>query len=144
MIETKVPKDIRNFKTKIIGPFTLRQLITILVALVIDFILYKLFFQNVEDITIPLVIISALTFTIYLTSIDVEGVYIETYVCSVVIPMLLNPSKRKYISVGYKKKKIDKEYLTKAQKKQKEKELLDIYKAHPELEPICRKVRNKK
>ena len=42
MIETKMPKDIRSYKTKLIGPFTMRQLACIAVMGVVDIILYSL------------------------------------------------------------------------------------------------------
>ena len=40
MIETKVPKDIRVYKTKIIGPLSFRQLICLIVAVIVDGFLY--------------------------------------------------------------------------------------------------------
>ena len=42
MIETKVPKDVRAYKTKIIGPFTLRQIVCFVAAALFDGIIYLL------------------------------------------------------------------------------------------------------
>lgn len=41
MIESKMPKDIRSYKTKLIGPFDGRQLICIGIMLVVDFMLFQ-------------------------------------------------------------------------------------------------------
>ena len=40
MIEAKMPKDIRVYETKLIGPLTLRQTICLCVAIFVDIVLY--------------------------------------------------------------------------------------------------------
>ena len=40
MIEAKVPRDIRNYEVKMVGPFTIRQVILFLAAVVLDAIEY--------------------------------------------------------------------------------------------------------
>ena len=40
MIETKMPKDIRAYKTKLIGPFTGRQAICVVIAGIVFIIFY--------------------------------------------------------------------------------------------------------
>lgn len=42
MIEAKMPKDIRVYETKLIGPLTLRQTICLCVAIFVDIILYDI------------------------------------------------------------------------------------------------------
>ena len=46
MVETKVPKDIRNFKGKVLGPFSFRQIVCIAIAIVVDFAVYIFFLKN--------------------------------------------------------------------------------------------------
>ena len=41
MIEAKVPKDIRSYKTKMIGPLTLRQFLCIFIIGIMDFAIYS-------------------------------------------------------------------------------------------------------
>ena len=41
MIETKVPKDIRVYETKIIGPFSLRQAVCFLLLIFLDILIYS-------------------------------------------------------------------------------------------------------
>ena len=43
MIEAKMPKDIRVYETKLIGPLTLRQTICLCVAIFVDIVLYVLY-----------------------------------------------------------------------------------------------------
>ena len=42
MIESKMPKDIRAYKTKLLGPFNGRQLICVAIMLIVDFLLFKI------------------------------------------------------------------------------------------------------
>lgn len=48
MIQVNVPKDIRSYKTKIIGPFSLRQLIAVAFTLAVDLGLYNFIFRPME------------------------------------------------------------------------------------------------
>lgn len=41
MIEAKMPKDIRQYKTKLIGPFTGRQAACVAIMIAVDLILYS-------------------------------------------------------------------------------------------------------
>lgn len=103
MIESKMPKDIRTYKTKLIGPFTARQLLCIGVMIIVDFMLYNL-------VVIPLHLSSDLV--IYgLIFIDlsigafgwaeVSGMPLEIYLRDVVLKQFLAPMKRKSIHIIY-------------------------------------------
>ena len=41
MLRTKVPNDIRKYKTKLAGPFTLKQLITVTGLIILDLDVYS-------------------------------------------------------------------------------------------------------
>ena len=41
MLRTKVPNDIRKYKTKLAGPFTLKQLITVTGLIILDLAVYS-------------------------------------------------------------------------------------------------------
>ena len=45
MIEVKVPKDILKYKTRLVGPFTSRQILCLGIALAFDVLFYKLAYQ---------------------------------------------------------------------------------------------------
>lgn len=106
MIESKMPKDIRSYKTKLIGPFTGRQLICIGIMLVVDFLLFEL-------VILPLNL--SLNFVIYgLVFIDlpigafgwleINGVSLEVYIKDIGIKTFLSPAKRKPKNIIYEKK----------------------------------------
>lgn len=40
MIEIQVPKDITTYKTKTVGPLTMRQLVILMLVIAMDFLLY--------------------------------------------------------------------------------------------------------
>lgn len=125
MIETKMPKDIRKYKTKMIGPLTMRQLICVAIMGVVDIILYSLVIYPFELST---------EFTIYgLILIDVpigafgwiepQGLPLEIYLKDVVLRSFIAPAKRKPVRILYDKaqtmEKIDKKKTGKSGKRNK-------------------------
>ena len=42
MLETQIPKDIRKYESKLVGPFTLRQLICFIIACLVAYIVFKI------------------------------------------------------------------------------------------------------
>ena len=44
MIEIQVPKDITTYKTKTVGPLTMRQLVILMLVIAMDFLLYTITF----------------------------------------------------------------------------------------------------
>ena len=57
MVETNIPKDIRVYKTRVVGPLTLRQLICLCVAAALDGLLY-LVFENLLHVPVRIYISS--------------------------------------------------------------------------------------
>ena len=96
MIETKVPKDIRKFKGKAVGPFTLRQVICGLAAMAVDFTVYRVVLKpyGVSQDTSMFVMI-AIAVLILSFSVEPYGMKMEVYVRKVLYKNLFYPTARK-------------------------------------------------
>ena len=97
MFETRVPKDIRKYETKIMGPLTLRQVSCVAIALFLDFILYiavvaplnvsaEVILYGVMIIDLPILCFGWL---------KPAGMPLERYITHVLIYNYLSPTKRK-------------------------------------------------
>lgn len=96
MIETKVPPDIRKYKTKILGPLTIRQIICIAIAILVDILFYTLVYRPL-DLSINF-LVYAFTFIdvpILIFTLDVNGVPMEKYIKKVFFNAFVVPRKRK-------------------------------------------------
>lgn len=121
MIETKMPKDIRAYKTKLIGPFTGRQAICVVIAGIVFIIFYACIAQPfhlpqeyIFYVGLPLVI-PILAFGWY----EPNGMKLEKYLQKVVIRSFTVPVKRKAGNALYKP--ADRKPLTKEEQKKKRK-----------------------
>lgn len=96
MIETKVPKDIRKFKGKAVGPFTLRQVICGLAAMAVDFTVYRVVLNpyDVSQDTCMFVMI-AIAVLILSFSFEPYGMKMEIYVRKVLYKNFFYPNVRK-------------------------------------------------
>lgn len=96
MIEIEIPKDIKDFEPKFIGPFTLRQgicFIAFLVVLLGGYYLLGNIFTNGLRVLIPL----ALSMIPILTGwYKPYGMKFEEYVVSQLFTTILPPKKRLY------------------------------------------------
>lgn len=97
MIETKVPMDIRKYKTKIIGPFTLRQAICVGISIFIDLMFY-LFIYSSLDLSINFLIYTVIIIDIPIMafSFDHNGIPMEKFVYGFIRNNILAPVKRTY------------------------------------------------
>lgn len=108
MIETKVPKDIRKFKGKAIGPFTFRQVICLVIAIVVDLTVYSFLLRdsNLGTDTVMMILMTcALPILIFI--MEPNGMKMEVYLRKVLYKNILFPTKRKNktdLSVPPKKK----------------------------------------
>lgn len=96
MIETKVPKDIRKFKGKAIGPFSLRQAGCGLLAVIVDFVVYKHVLKNIgvsSDTSMFIMILLAIAILAF--SLEPHGMKMEVYLRNVVYKNFFFPTKRK-------------------------------------------------
>lgn len=132
MVETKVPKNIKKYKAKVVGNmFTARQLLCATVAVVVDLSLLPL----LKMITTEKVIIGIVLFIIDLLIIsfcfEMDGLYLDQYVYKVIIPSFKNPSKRYVI-----KESGERNNTVQINKRRMKKKRDELYKEHPELKPI--------
>lgn len=126
-VEVRVPKDIRKYKTKIIGPFTMRQLICLVCAGAVDLLAYGTILSELHldrEITFYALILVDLPILLFMTEPD--GMKFEVYLKEVVFKMFFYPRYRKIKNVIVPKK-------TETQKVRTKKELKKLKKQHPEL-----------
>jgi hypothetical protein len=133
-IEAQVPKDIRVYKSKVLGPFTLRQVICLAVAIAVDCILYFGIF-SVFNLSINFLVYAVIFVDLPIFAFTVEplGLPMEQYLHKVLLKQLLAPTRRKIktqMSTPVAIKMTDKE------KKKHKKKLAKEFKAHPEMKPI--------
>lgn len=133
MIETKVPKDIRSYKTKIIGPFSLRQLICLVVAILVDGLAYLIISSMGIKLSMNLVIYGVMFIDLPILAfiIEPQGMPMEKYIQKVLLTGFLKPSKRKAETLLYEDQK--KTPLTKKEKKERIKKINAVGRKHPEL-----------
>ena len=133
MVETKVPKDVRSYKTKIIGPFTTRQLICIVAAVIFDAILY--FLATALEIELNMnIIIYAVMFCdlpILAFILEPQGMPMEQYISKVILANFIKPNKRKAENLLYEAQK--KAPLTKKEAKERARKIGSIGHRNPEL-----------
>lgn len=135
MIEAKMPKDIRVYKTKLIGSLTFRQLICFLIAGIVDFILYIAViepFHISAKVVIYLVILIDSPIIAF-GYIEPMGMPLEKYINKVLIRSFLAPRIRKTKNIIYKMH--DPKYSDKDRKHRLKKER-KLVKTHPEYERL--------
>lgn len=99
MIEVKVPRDILKYKTKLVGPFTSRQIICFVLAVMLDLLFYntvytgldlpsELLFYIIMFLDLPIMAFG------YLTPMELS---LEKYLKIVIQTKLLAPAKRKNV-----------------------------------------------
>lgn len=133
MVETKVPKDIRVYKTKIIGPFSLRQLICLVLAVLLDGLIY--FALSAMEIELDLnTIIYGVIFIdlpILAFMIEIEGLPMEKYLKEILLKQFLLKQKRSAEThISSRKKSVP---MTKKERKNYESKQKSIQRKHPEL-----------
>lgn len=96
MIERKVPKDIRIYKTKLLGPLTLRQIVCVGIIIVLDALLYTVAVETFHlSIDSLLYIIIPVDIIVGAFTREVAGLPMEKYLQKVLIPNFVNPKNRK-------------------------------------------------
>lgn len=104
MIETKMPKDIRSYKTKLIGPFTMRQILCVAVMAAVDFILYALVIRPFQ-LPAEFIIYGLIFVDVPIGAfgwIEPQGLPLEKYLRDVLLRSFIAPVKRKPQRVLYK------------------------------------------
>lgn len=152
MIIMPVPKDVREFKPKFIGPFSKREFIGVFVAAIFAVITFALTSSIAQQITLNQrvgVIFIPAAIPLSCGFIDIQGMPIWVYAENMIIQNFLAPRHRGYrtnnnFAEYAKRNRITMEYLdedvavTKAQKRKKKKEyeknLKEFVESHPEYE----------
>lgn len=99
MIETKVPKDIRRFKGKAIGPFSFRQVICIGIALIVDVVIYNYILKDMGFSTdTNFMILATCALPVLAFSLEPDGMKMEDYIRTVLYKNIMYPTKRKTIT----------------------------------------------
>ena len=133
MLETKVPKDIRKYKTKLMGPFTWRQLICIVISLTVDILLFFLLCSMLNvPLNIFIYILIFIDVPIMAFTLEPYGIRMEKYLKNVLLTSFLYPTKR-----IHKTELIKQEVTTLSNKELKKKKKLykKNLKANPEFRP---------
>lgn len=132
MIETRVPKDIRVYKTKVIGNFTLRQVICIVLCFVIDFAAYKFIIKPLHA-PIEAIIYVAIFLDVPILAFSQEkmGMKMEDYLKSVFHDNFLSIKTRRPECMLIEEK--NEKRLTSKEKKKLNKEREAYGKKHPDL-----------
>ena len=97
MIETKMPKDIRSYKTKFIGPFTMRQILCIAIMAAVDIILYILVIQPLK-LPMEFIVYGLIFVDVPIGAfgwIEPQGIPLEKYLIDVILRSFIAPAKRK-------------------------------------------------
>lgn len=129
MIETKVPKDIRKYKTKAVGHFTIRQIVCISICIVADLLLYicvfKPFNLNIRWIIYAII---GVDIPIMAFTFEPRGMKMEKYIKNILIRMLFSPTYRKPKNIIIEETTMEPTPKSKLKKKQKENPTLKPYK----------------
>lgn len=134
MIETKVPMDVRSYKTKYIGPFTLRQLICITIAAGVDIALFLFVFiplgLDLGNMLKPIIFILALVDTPIIAFIfEPQGMPMEDYLKYILIRGFVVPAKRKAVDTL---PPLEGPVYTDKELKESKKKMKALLKSHPE------------
>lgn len=124
MFEAKDPKDIRVYKTKIVGNLTFRQFISVVVTLLVDFIIYQTVLKSMkipfdDYVTIFILISIPILCFGWVRPMDMP---LEKYLKYISFSLFFAPKKRKAKTVIFKDEKIE----SKKPNKKRRKELSQI------------------
>lgn len=138
MIETNVPDDIRQYKTKLVGPLTLRQLICICIAMALDLLIYAILSPFMGDSadanTFLAIVLIVIDLPIVAFTRTVQGISMEQYLKFYLIYNFMAPLHR------YEKTNlcsVQPDTLTDKEKKQKEKQHKVNLQQHPNMKPYA-------
>ena len=127
-VERKINKDIANYKTKLIGPFTLRQIVCLAPAIGIAVLVLWGLKDVITSIEARIYITIPLTIPFILFGwVKIYNQPLEKFLKAALISMLISPAKRKYKTIrddGSKLPIINKKAaIAKTKKKSKQKKL---------------------
>ena len=91
MIEIQVPKDITTYKTKTVGPLTMRQLVILMLVITMDFLLYTAVLKDRNLSAEAIMYIAALIDTpVFAFMFEIYGMPMEKFILIfLIVPDLL-------------------------------------------------------
>ena len=117
-MDVRIPKDIRKYKDKLIGGFTIRQAVSLVVAIgVIPPVWYYLYKLNISMDTIGWLVVAISIPVFSIGWLDIHGMPIEKYIANIFVYNYIYPTKRLY------KNSLEMEEYFNVSEKRREKEL---------------------
>jgi hypothetical protein len=99
MIERSIPRDISKYETKQVLGLTTRQLCLFAPGAVIGIVLFVSLKDIIGDSAMFVGILAALPFVLFAT-LKPLGLPLEKYIATALLPMLLSPAVRKYVTAN--------------------------------------------
>lgn len=123
MIEIEVNQDIREYKTKLIGPFTTRQVICLILGGTTVIGAYNLLQPYLtSDTTTFVCMILAIPFILMSGIFEPHGMKMEDFLRASFVSLVLSPTVRKYeLENSYNKQLMEKRKKKKKKKRKKSK-----------------------
>lgn len=129
MIEVEVNQDIRQYKTKLIGPFTTRQVICLVIGGAVVIGAYNFLQPYVTtDMTMFICMTLAIPFVLMSGIYEPHGMHMEDFLRSSFVSLVLSPNVRKYEIENSCNKQLVEERKKKKKKKKRKKSLIEAYK----------------
>lgn len=95
MIERKIPRDISKYKAKLMLGLTTRQVVLFVPGGVLGIIMYFLLKDYIGNLAMGVGLMTALPFILF-ASFKPQGLPLEKFIASAVVPMLFSPTNRRY------------------------------------------------
>lgn len=123
MIEIEINQDIRDYKTKLIGPFTTRQVICIILGVATVVGAYNLLQPYLtSDTTTFICMILASPFVLMSGFFEPHGMKMEDFLRASFVSLVLSPTVRKYeLENSYNKQLMEERKKKKKKKRKKSK-----------------------
>ena len=129
MIEIEVNQDIREYKTKLIGPFTTRQVICLILGGTTVIGAYNLLQPYLtSDTTTFVCMILAVPFILMSGIFEPHGMKMEDFLRASFVSLVLSPTVRKYELENSYNKQLMEERKKKKKKKKRKKSKIKAYK----------------
>lgn len=138
MYRARIPKDIRKYKTKVVGPLTGRQAACAAVIVCVDFVIYAMFRLLGWGMSFLFYAVLIADIPVAAFAFDIDGVPMEMFIRDVLIWSLSRPKERtaSFTMPDDDVMKIPSEINeTPKEEKNRKKKMKDIAKNRPDLRP---------
>jgi hypothetical protein len=96
MLEAQIPKDIRKYEAKLVGPFTTRQTICFIIACALAFFIFKVLNPILGSTATFYASMLLLSPVILIGWVKIQGIPFERFVQAAFISTVLSPKHRRY------------------------------------------------